>query len=110
MVFAFICIDKQDSEDLRSRLRAVHIEYMIRIKDKTVFGGPLQDDSGARSLGSIFAAEFPSRVDAEAFIANEPYHKGGLFESVSIHRWRQMVPEPEEGFLLKELERQRNLT
>ena len=46
---------------------------------------------------------------AEVFIANEPYTKGCLFESVTIHRWRQMVPEPEEGFLLKELERQRNL-
>jgi uncharacterized protein YciI len=107
MLFAFICIDKPDSADLRSRLRAEHIEYMIQIKDQTIFGGPLQDETGDRSLGSIFGADFPSRQDAEAFIADEPYTKGGLFESATIHRWRQMVPEPEEGYLLRELERQR---
>jgi hypothetical protein len=51
--------------------------------------------------------EFASRAEAEAFSAEEPYNKGGLFESVVIQRWRQMVPEIEAGFLLKELELER---
>lgn len=107
MLFAFICLDKPDSQELRSRLRPTHIEYMMRILDRTAFGGPLQDDDGETSRGSIFAAEFASRADAEAFIANEPYNRGGLFESVTVRRWKQMVPEPEKGFLLAELERER---
>ena len=107
MLFAFICLDKPDSEGIRSRLRPTHIEYMLRILDRTAFGGPLQDNDGQTSRGSIFAAEFASRAEAEAFIANEPYNRGGLFESVSVRRWKQMAPEPKEGFLLAELERER---
>ncbi len=107
MLFAFICLDKPNSAELRSRLRPTHIEYMMRILDQTAFGGPLQEDDGETSRGSIFAAEFASRAEAEAFIENEPYNRGGLFDSVTIRRWKQMVPEPEEGFLLAELARER---
>lgn len=107
MLFAFVCIDKPNTRELRSRLRAPHIEYMLRVKDRTVFGGPIQEDDGETSCGSIFAIEFASRGHADAFIADEPYHRGGLFETVMIRRWRQMVPEIEEGFLLEELERER---
>lgn len=106
MLFAFIVIDRPDSAELRDRLRADHIEYMLRVKDRTVFGGPLLDGDG-KTLGSILAADFKSRDAAEAFIAEEPYTKGGLFESVVIRRWKAMVPEPHEGFLQEELERQK---
>ena len=106
MLFAFICVDKPDSIALRSKLRAPHLEYMIGVKDRTVFGGPLQDEAGEASLGSIFAIEFGSRAEAEAFLAEEPYNKGGLFQSAEIWRWRQMIPEVEEGQLLKLLERE----
>lgn len=107
MLFAFICLDKPDSASLRARLRPTHIEYMLSVVDRTVFGGPLQEDDGATSRGSIFAVEFPGRAEAEAFIRNVPYYRGGLFESVTIRRWKQMVPEPEKGFLLAELDRER---
>ncbi len=107
MLFAFICVDKPDSSELRSKLRPPHLEYMIAVKDRTVFGGPLQDDAGEASQGSIFAIEFGSRAEAEAFLAEEPYNKGGLFQSTAIWRWRQMIPEVEEGQLLKLLERER---
>ena len=104
MLFAFILRDRPGSAELRDLLRAEHIEYMISIKDRTVFGGPLTSEDGT-SIGSVFAADFDDRAAAEAFIADEPYSRGGLFESVEVHGWRQMVPEPEEGFLLAELER-----
>jgi uncharacterized protein YciI len=107
MLFAFICTDKPYTSALRAKLRPAHIEYMMAVKDRTAFGGPLQQDNGAVALGSIFVIDFDTRADAEAFAANEPYNRGGLFESVVIHRWRQMVPEPHEGFLQEELERSR---
>ena len=109
MLFAFICFDKPGKADLRKRIRVEHIEYMIAAKDRTVFGGPLQDDDGETTIGSIFAIDFADRAAAEAFIAEEPYTKYGLFETPQIFPWKQMVPELEEGFLLKELARQREL-
>jgi len=109
MLFTFICLDKANSADLRMRIRAEHIEYMIAVKDKTVFGGPLLSDDSEVSVGSIFAIDFADRAAAENFIKAEPYSREGLFEKVMIYPWRQMVPEVEEGFLLKELDRQRQL-
>jgi len=109
MLFAFICIDKPCRAELRQRVRAEHIEYMIAVKDRTVFGGPLQSDDGATTFGSVFAIDFADREAAERFIAQEPYFRNGLFESVQIRRWGQMVPETEEGSLLGELRRQRAL-
>ncbi len=107
MLFVFTCIDKPNSAELRLRLRVPHIEYMIRTLDRTAFGGPIKDEDGVSSLGSVFAIDFPDRAAAEAFLADEPYTKGGLFQSTEIRRWKQMVPEPEPGFLQKELERER---
>jgi len=109
MLFAFICLDKPNSADLRLSVRAEHIEYMIAVKDRTVFGGPLLDEAAAASIGSIFAIEFESYTAARQFIDKEPYTQKGLFASVQIFPWKQMVPEREEGFLLAELERQRIL-
>ena len=107
MLFAFICFDQPGKAALRQEIRAEHIEYMIAVKDRTVFGGPLQDDSGDVTIGSIFAIDFPDRAAAEEFIASEPYTRSGVFEPPNIYPWKQMVPETEDGFLLKELERQR---
>ncbi len=109
MLFAFICFDKPGMAELRQKVRAEHIEYMMLTKDRTVFGGPLQADDGETTIGSIFAIDFADRAAAEAFIAEEPYTKYGVFETPQIYPWKQMVPEVEEGFLERELARQREL-
>jgi hypothetical protein len=109
MLFAFICFDKPGKADLRQRIRAEHIEYMMAALDRTAFGGPLQDDDGETSIGSIFAIDFDDRASAEAFIAEEPYTRYGLFEPPRIYPWVQMAPEPEPGSLQRELERQREM-
>lgn len=75
MMFAFICFDNPGEADLRQRIRAEHIEYMIAVKDRTAFGGPLLAEDGETSIGSIFAIDFKNRAKAEAFIAEEPYTK-----------------------------------
>jgi uncharacterized protein YciI len=107
MLFFFCCIDKPGKAELRAATRATHIEYMVKVKDDTAFGGPLQTDDGAASVGSIFAVNFKDRTAAEAFILDEPYNRAGLFEAIVIRRWRQIVPESEPGLLQKELERER---
>ncbi len=109
MLFAFICFDKPGKAELRQRIRAEHIEYMMAALDRTAFGGPLQDDDGETTIGSIFAIDFTDRAAAEAFIADEPYTKYGLFEPPQIYPWVQMAPELEPGSLQRELERQRSM-
>jgi uncharacterized protein YciI len=105
--FVFICFDAPGTQDLRLKARPDHIEYMIAVLDITVFGGPLRDDDDELSSGSIFCLKLPDRAAAQKFIDDEPYNRMGLFESVVIRRFRQMVPELKENHLLEELATER---
>jgi uncharacterized protein YciI len=102
MAFLVLCIDKPGSAALRRRTRVVHLDYMIRHRARVLFGGPLTSDDGAATVGSLMVLDFAERHAVEAFLSDEPYGKAGLFESVIIRRWRQMVPELELGILERE--------
>jgi uncharacterized protein YciI len=107
MAFLVLCMDKPDGLALRKKTRSVHLEYMIRHKTRVVFGGPLTTDDGDRTVGSVMMLDFPDRPAVEVFLRDEPYTRAGLFESVIIRRWRQVVPEREPNFLENELARER---
>ncbi len=92
MLFIFICTDKPGLQELRVSTRAEHLAYLSRIEDKVFAAGPLQTDDGAGMTGSILIIDFPDRAAAEAFAADDPYAKVGLFESVFIQRWKKVIP------------------
>ena len=103
MPYIVVCLDSGSKLGLRQRLRATHLRYMIRHRDRVITGGPLLDDAGA-AVGSIMALDFVEKAEVQAFLAEEPYTAGGLFETVLINRWRQMVPELVPNALERELE------
>lgn len=106
MPFHIHCYDDPAKPDLRKKLRAVHLEYMIAHKTEILFGGPLKDSTGV-SIGSTFALAYDTRAEVDAFLAAEPYTQNNLFVSVDIHPMAVMVPEARQGFLESELARER---
>jgi uncharacterized protein YciI len=102
--FVFICTDAPGMEQRRLQSRPSHIEYMMAVQDITVFGGPLRDDEDTLSSGSIFCLALPDRQAAQKFMEDEPYNKMGIFESVVIRRYLQMMPQLRENQLEEELE------
>ncbi len=42
--------------------------------------------------GSVVILDLESRTAAEAFAANDPYAKAGLFEKVIIQLWKKVLP------------------
>lgn len=89
MLYIIYQIDKPGSEPLRAQAREAHFAYLERHKDILVLGGALlADDSDARR-GSVLIVNVPSRAAAEAFSADEPLRKAGVFQSVSITRMRR---------------------
>ena len=105
MPFIVTCLDKQDGRELRRQTRAVHLAYMIGHQSKLLFGGPLRDEDDV--VGSVMVLDLPDRSAVDSFLADEPYTRAGLFADVSIHAIDVMMPEREEGFLQRELERER---
>lgn len=90
MLYALICEDKADSEDLRKATRADHLAY---IGDFNVqLAGPMLSDDGEHMIGSIILLEADSLEDAQTFAASDPYKLAGLFESVTIRPFRQAIP------------------
>ncbi len=92
-VFAIHCIDKPLQQDLRAATRPTHLAYIESALDQIVVAGPLLDDEGA-PIGSMLLMEFPDRRSAVSFAADDPYAKAGLFASIAVTAWRQVLPKP----------------
>ena len=92
MLCTILCTDKPNHEPLRIGTRQAHLDYLGGFKDRVVIAGPLQTDDGARMTGSLLIMDFADRKLAEAFAANDPYNKAGLFENVVIRRWKKVIP------------------
>lgn len=94
MAFYFLCKDKPGAVEIRLQNREAHLAYLGQHKDKVIAAGPLQDEAGEGMIGSLIIMGFEEQAEADAFAAGDPYAKAGLFESVEIGRWKQVVPAP----------------
>ncbi len=43
-------------------------------------------------VGSAFVFDTDDRAELDAFLANDPYAKAGLFESVTVSRYKKVLP------------------
>lgn len=84
MLFAIHMIDYPNAADLRAAHADAHAAYVGRHLDTMYLGGPLRSDDGQTNIGSLIIKDFPDRAAVNAFLADEPYTRAGLFESVMI--------------------------
>ncbi|HSG75828.1 MAG TPA: YciI family protein [Burkholderiales bacterium] len=89
MPYAILTTDKPNSAELRARVRDTHIEYLTANVHKLLAAGALINDDGSGGHGGILIVDTDDRKDAEAFIAADPFAKAGLFEKVTVTRWRK---------------------
>ena len=91
MLFAIHMIDRPGGAALRAELTEAHLAFVGPQLDTMFAGGPLLDDDGETIIGSLIIREFADRAEAQAWIAEEPYTKNGLFESVTIRAFRAVA-------------------
>jgi hypothetical protein len=82
-LFVLNCLDKPNSLELRMATREAHLAYARPQAAMLKLGGPLLDEKGDMA-GSLMILDAPDRAAAEAFSANDPYTKAGLWERVEI--------------------------
>jgi len=103
MLYIIYQEDKEGGEAIRAATRESHLAYLERHRDILVLGGALLADDGVKRLGSCLIVNLPDRAAAEAFSADEPFRKAGLFKSVKITRMRRgqwnpaAAPQTAEG-------------
>lgn len=94
MLFAVIATDRPGSAALRQATRPSHVDYVKTFGPRVQVAGPFLSEDGTTMLGSLIIIEAASRADAEAFSANDPYTKAGLFDSVDIRPWAWTIGGP----------------
>ena len=86
-MFVLHCLDKPGALDLRMATREAHLAYVRPQMHLLKLGGPLLDEKGDMA-GSLMIVEVADRAAAEAFSANDPYTKAGLWQKVEITPFR----------------------
>ena len=87
MQFVIHCHDKADGGARREPLRDAHRAYLAKYKDIVVARGPLLDDDGVKTIGSVLILDVANKAEAEAFWAGEPFNRAGVYDW-TIERWR----------------------
>lgn len=91
MLFAIHCTDRPDSAALREANAAAHAAYMRTWVRAIVFGGPLLSEDRQTRLGTMVLVDMPERAAVDEFLADEPYHRAGLFARCEVHAYQLVV-------------------
>ena len=97
MLFSIVALDHPNSLEKRMALRPDHVEYLKAHEDKLLVAGPMMDDSGEQPIGSLLIFDGNDRAEVDAFCANDPYAKGGLFQSTTISPWKRAFVDASVG-------------
>ncbi|MBU2664952.1 hypothetical protein KOI35_15725 [Actinoplanes bogorensis] len=95
--------DRAGALGLKMKLTEEHWAFLDPYADRIIARGPTLDDDGDPT-GSLHIADLPDVAAAREFTYAEPYYLGGVFESVQLCRWvnllgRTMPTRP--GFLVR---------
>ena len=89
MPYAIFTKDKPDSLSLRLATRDVHLAYLDSHAGKLLAAGALLNDDGSGGDGGLIIYDTDDKATAKDFIDNDPFTKAGLFQSITIRRWRK---------------------
>lgn len=92
MLFSLYCLDKPGAGQVRASTRPAHLAFLRAHDDQIVVAGPILGEDGA-PMGSLLVMDFPDQSSAEAFCAEDPYARAGLFDSVTVRPFRRVFPE-----------------
>lgn len=99
MLYLILGHDGRDALPLRKATRPAHLDYVraLQTEGRLVIAGPrpkvdaaVPTDAGF--YGSLIIAEFASLDAAEAWAAEDPYAKAGVFERVEVQPFIQVLP------------------
>lgn len=89
MRVALICIDKPEHLHVRQENRPAHLEH-INTSGVVEMAGPFLSETG-EMVGSLVILNVEDLAAAQAWAANDPYAKAGLFQSVDIREWKKVI-------------------
>ncbi|MCC7546381.1 MAG: YciI family protein [Burkholderiales bacterium] len=89
MPYAIQTEDKPGTAELRASVRSAHLDYLTANKHLLLAAGALTGDDGAGGHGGILLVDTEDRAAAQRFIDEDPFTKAGLFQKITVTRWRK---------------------
>lgn len=87
MQFLVTARDGSDDKaaERRQTARAAHLEVCVRMKEAgtMLFGAALLDEAN-KMIGSIIVLDLPSREHVDAYLKDEPYVKGNVWQNIEV--------------------------
>lgn len=87
-LFALICRDKPGALQTRLDTRPAHLDW-LNAGGTVHMAGPLLD--GGSPIGSLIVVEADDLDAARRWADADPYAAAGLFDSVQITEWKQVI-------------------
>ena len=99
MLYVIVGEDVPNSLPGRMAVREAHLERLkvLQSEGRLVLAGPLPaidsaDPGPAGFSGSLIVAEFESLEAAEAWVADDPYKKTGVYAAATVRPFRKVLP------------------
>lgn len=89
MRFALMTKDKPGALQVRMDNREAHLAYIAET-GVVEMAGPVLDDDG-QMCGSLVVLDVVDMAAAQAWAADDPYAKAGLFSDVSLRAWKKVI-------------------
>jgi uncharacterized protein YciI len=89
MPYIIETFDKPDHQHVRSAQRIAHLDFLASHKTLLLACGAKLDDAGQDLGGGLYVVALDTREEALRFIESDPFHTAGLFERVTLTRWRK---------------------
>lgn len=83
--------DKAGAIDIRMANRPAHLDWAKNYADKIRMAGPVFAEDGETFAGSVFVIEMETLAEVQAWAAEDPYAKAGLFETVEIKHFAWLL-------------------
>ncbi|MBT3396659.1 MAG: YciI family protein [Alphaproteobacteria bacterium] len=87
MLYVITAIDRPGQPETRAGARPDHLAHIAENAGSIRIAGAFLTEKDEPS-GSMIVIEADSLADAEGFMAKDPYVAAGVFESITIRRWR----------------------
>ncbi len=99
MFYAIMAVDRENSLELRKRVRSQHIARLqaLQHRGQLFTAGPhpamdMEDPGPAGFTGSLVIAEFASLEEARKWADEDPYTIAGVYASVEVKPFKKVFP------------------
>lgn len=96
MPFIVIIHDNPANEHLRSQAEQAHYAWLDANEEKILMRGGMKREDDTAFMGGVLILDVATRAAAEKFVADDPYAKVGLHQSVTIRPFQAAYSAPPE--------------